>query len=125
MGTQHQPSHCATSLKNVILLCCRYVITHLQLFREWCNEPNGTLHVPHVADRGQQVGHLDLVRVLGLVVHEHHEAGRAHGVADIMELILPCLFQDVVDHGGDVVLAILIPPEGMYLSVVMIPHVFL
>ena len=109
----------APSLKHFVLpflqVCHDHVVTNLDLIRERSDEPQGALHVLHVGNGGQQVGHLDLVRVLGLVVHEHHEAGRAHGVADIVELLLPRLLQDVVDHCGDVVLAIFIP-SGMYPS---------
>ena len=62
-----------------------------------------------VCDGGEEIGHDDLVGVLGPLVHSDHESGGAHGVADVVELLVHRVGQDLVDHGRDVVLAVVVP----------------
>ena len=45
-----------------------------------------------------------------VVVHRH-EGGGAHAVPGVEELLLPGGLQHVLDHGGQVVLGVLVPGE--------------
>ena len=66
-----------------------------------------------VCDGCQEVCHLDfLSHVLGVLVCRHHEPSRAHGESDVLDSLLAGDVPHVVDHGWDVILAILIPSAG-------------
>lgn len=71
----------------------------------------GTLHVVDVGNGGQGVHRGDLLGVGGLLRAQYPEDGRALRVANVVELLVARLAQDVVDVGRQVVFAHLVEGE--------------
>ena len=87
--------------------------THLYEFRDRKDDNQRGPQVLDIGNRCQQMCHLDLFcHVLRVLVHCHHEPRCAHGKADVLEAVLAGDIKDMVDHGGDVIVAGLVPTEN-------------
>ena len=72
-------------------------------------QPNWADHVLNICDRGQEVSHDDLVSILRALIHGNEDSSCTHGVSGIVDTLLSSACGDVVNHGRDIIFAILVP----------------